>query len=64
MEMFLSLSKEQAVVIRQKLLETLNIEREKPVRNKISDAVAELARQYTENSELGMIRSLGPDNFY
>ena len=51
MDMFLSLTKDQAAVIRQKVLETLNSEREKPVRNKISDAVAELARQYTETSK-------------
>ena len=46
----LSLAKDQAAVIRQKLLETLGIEADRGVRNKISDAVAEVARQYTENS--------------
>lgn len=49
--MFISLSKEQALTIRQKLLETLISESDKAVRNKISDAVAEVARQYTEHSE-------------
>ena len=49
--MFYSLSKDQAAVIRQKLLETLGSEPERVVRNKISDAVAEVARQYTENSQ-------------
>lgn len=49
--MFLSLSSDQAVVIRQKLLETLGSEADRQIRNKISDAVAEVARQYTENSQ-------------
>lgn len=48
--MFISLSKDQAAVIRQKLLETLASESDRAVRNKISDAVAEVARQYTDNS--------------
>lgn len=48
--MMLSLAKDQAAVIRQKLLETLGTEADRGVRNKISDAVAEVARQYTENS--------------
>lgn len=50
-EMFISLAKDQAAVIRQKLLECLSNESDKLVRNKISDAVAEVARQY---SEVGM----------
>ena len=50
-DMFISLSNDQASIIRQKLLETLNSETDKAVRNKISDAVAEVARQYTEHSE-------------
>src|SRR5688500_18493095 len=49
-DMFVSLSKDQAAVIRQKLLESLGGDFDKSVRNKISDAVAEVARQYTENS--------------
>ncbi|KAF5677303.1 importin subunit beta-3 [Fusarium heterosporum] len=52
LDLFISLTKDQAAVIRQKLLETLAVESERLVRNKISDAVAELARQYTENGDL------------
>jgi importin-5 len=48
-EMFVSLSPEQARAIRQKLLETLGSEADRTVRNKISDAVADVARQYAEN---------------
>jgi hypothetical protein len=48
-EMFVSLSQEQAVTIRQKLLEALANEADRTVRNKISDAVADVARQYSEN---------------
>lgn len=51
LDMFYSLAKDQAAVIRQKLLETLGSEPQRAVRNKISDAVAEVARQYTENSQ-------------
>ncbi|RSL65738.1 hypothetical protein CEP53_003574 [Fusarium sp. AF-6] len=51
-DLFLSLAKDQAAVIRQKLLETLAAESERLIRNKISDAVAEVARQYTETGEL------------
>ncbi|CAI4213323.1 unnamed protein product [Parascedosporium putredinis] len=47
-DIFVSLPQEQAAVIRQKLLEILTSETERAVRNKISDAVAEVARQYTE----------------
>jgi hypothetical protein len=47
--MFISLEKDQANVIRSRLLETLMAETDKAVRNKISDAVAELARQYYES---------------
>jgi len=47
-DMFISLNKDQAIVIRQKLLECLASEAARQVRNKISDAVAEVARQYTE----------------
>ncbi|KAH7327822.1 armadillo-type protein [Stachybotrys elegans] len=50
-DMFLSIAKDQAAVIRLKLLETLGAETDRAVRNKISDAVAEVARQYTENSD-------------
>ncbi len=49
LEIFYSLPAEQAQVIRQKLLEVLAAEANRSVRNKISDAIAEIARQYTEN---------------
>jgi importin-5 len=49
-DMFISLNKESAVVIRTKLLEILVTETDRTVRNKISDAVAEVGRQYSENS--------------
>ncbi|OAA57017.1 importin beta-3 [Niveomyces insectorum RCEF 264] len=48
LEIFISLGPELALVIRQKLLEALVVESERGVRNKISDAIAEIARQYTE----------------
>ncbi|KAI0599648.1 armadillo-type protein [Biscogniauxia sp. FL1348] len=50
-EMFVSLAREQASVIRQKLLETLASEGDRLVRNKIGDAVADVARQYAENND-------------
>ncbi|KAK3984939.1 putative importin beta-3 subunit [Cladorrhinum sp. PSN332] len=50
-DLFISLPKEEGTVIRQKLLEALLAETDKTVRNKISDAVAELARQYSDSSE-------------
>jgi importin-5 len=49
-DVFISLAKEQALVVRQKLLETLVNETDKQVRNKISDSVAEVGRQYSDNS--------------
>lgn len=48
-ETFISLPTEQGYVIRQKLLEALSSETEKPTRNKIGDAVAEIARQYSDD---------------
>lgn len=48
--MFLSLATDHAIAIRQKLLQNLAAETDKNVRNKISHAAAEVARQYTENS--------------
>lgn len=60
MDVFYSLAKDQAAVIRQKLLETLGTEPDRTVRNKISDAVAEVARQYTDNGEYHE----DPRNFY
>jgi len=49
--MFISLTPGDAQAIRQNLLKTLVEESDKAVRNKISDAVAEVARQYSEHSE-------------
>ena len=49
MELFLSLQQEQAYVIRQKLLEALGAESTNSVRNKIGDAVAEIAREYSDS---------------
>ncbi|KAH8819451.1 armadillo-type protein [Xylogone sp. PMI_703] len=50
-ETFLAIAQEQAHVIRQKLLEALNSEQTNSVRNKIGDAVAEIAREYSDNNE-------------
>ncbi|KAM3548004.1 hypothetical protein MY1884_009355 [Beauveria asiatica] len=50
-DMFLAIAKDQAAVIRQKLLETLGSETDRAVRNKIGDAVAEIARQYNEDED-------------
>ncbi|KAI1175298.1 armadillo-type protein [Nemania sp. FL0916] len=50
-ETLISLPVEQAHVIRQKLLETLAHEADRVVRNKIGDAVADVARQYSENND-------------
>ena len=50
-DMFYSLGNDQAAVIRQKLLETLATEPDRAVRNKICDAVAEIARQYVDSSQ-------------
>ena len=47
-EVFYCLPEPQKQAIRQKLLECLQSEREKTVRHKIGDAVAEIARQYAE----------------
>jgi hypothetical protein len=49
-ELFLSLPQEQGYVIRQKLLEALSTETTNAVRNKIGDAVAEIAREYSDSS--------------
>ncbi|KAL1886014.1 importin subunit beta-3 [Ceratocystis pirilliformis] len=50
-DMFYSLVADQAAAIRAKVLESLATETQRPVRNKISDAVAEIARQYTDNDD-------------
>lgn len=49
-ELFMLLQPPQKVAIRQKLLECLQSENFKMVRHKIGDAVAEVARQYADNS--------------
>lgn len=49
-ELFLSIAQDQAYVIRQKLLDALGAESVGAVRNKVGDAVAEIARQYSDNS--------------
>ncbi|KAI0475178.1 ARM repeat-containing protein [Xylariaceae sp. FL0804] len=66
-EMFVSLPHEQASVIRSKLLETFGTESDRMVRNKIGDAVADVARQYSENNEqwpeiLGVLFNLSVAN--
>ena len=48
-ETFLTLREEQKIAIRSQLLQALNGEQIFAVRNKIGDAVAEIARQYTDN---------------
>ena len=48
-EVFLSLPNEQRVAIREKLVTCLTTESVIDVRKKIGDAVAEIARQYTDN---------------
>ncbi|KAI9680821.1 MAG: hypothetical protein M1817_004261 [Caeruleum heppii] len=50
-EIFWSLPQPQKVAIRQKLLQCLNSEAVPQVRNKVGDAVAEVARQYTDEAE-------------
>ena len=48
-ELFLSLPPDPKLAIRTKLLQCLASEQGAAVRNKIGDAVAEIARQYTDN---------------
>ncbi|KAB8292948.1 hypothetical protein EYC80_007312 [Monilinia laxa] len=62
-ELFLAIPKQQAYVIRQKLIEALGLEKSNSVRNKIGDAVAEIAREYSDNGEqwpeiLGVLSTL------
>lgn len=47
-------------MIRQKVLEALANETDRMVRNKIGDAVADVARQYSENSWFTLFLFLGP----
>jgi hypothetical protein len=55
-ELFLALAKEEAWTIRQKLLEALVAESTNSVRNKIGDAVAEIAREYSDSSASTQVR--------
>lgn len=48
-EVFSALTPEQRVAIREKLVACLSSEATADVRNKIGDAIAEIARQYTDN---------------
>ena len=48
-ELFMVLEQAQKVAIREKLLECLQSETLPPVRHKIGDAVAEVARQYSDD---------------
>ncbi|KAI9643529.1 importin subunit beta-3 [Ciborinia camelliae] len=62
-ELFLVIPKQQAYAIRQKLIEALGLEKTNSVRNKIGDAVAEIAREYSDNGEqwpevLGVLSTL------
>jgi hypothetical protein len=57
-ELFSTLTTEQRFVIREKLVSCLRSETLPEVRNKIGDAVAEVARQYTDN---GMLFVWGPE---
>ncbi|KAK5164699.1 hypothetical protein LTR04_001731 [Oleoguttula sp. CCFEE 6159] len=50
-DLFMTLQQPQRNVIRSNLLECLAIESVPQVRNKIGDAVAEIARQYTDEGE-------------
>jgi broad specificity phosphatase PhoE len=51
-ELFSILSPDQRVAIREKLVSCLSSESLADVRNKVGDAIAEIARQYTDNGEL------------
>jgi hypothetical protein len=48
-ETFLTLQEPQQLAIREKLLHALGGDLPLAVRNKLADAVAEIARQYTDN---------------
>jgi hypothetical protein len=52
-DLFFTLSNEAKVAIRQQLLQCLATEQLSHVRNKIGDAIAEIARQYTDNGTYG-----------
>lgn len=50
-DLFLTLPEPQRHAIQERLLNCLQAELTPSVRNKISDAVAEIARQYTDDGE-------------
>ncbi|KAL9615493.1 MAG: hypothetical protein Q9167_000006 [Letrouitia subvulpina] len=50
-ELFLTLQQPQKLAIRERLLECLQRETLKEVRHKVGDAVAEIARQYTDDNQ-------------
>jgi len=52
-EVFLALPQETGFAIRQRLLDALASESVNTVRNKIGDAVAEIAREYSDSSTRG-----------
>ncbi|KAI9724972.1 MAG: hypothetical protein M1812_000248 [Candelaria pacifica] len=51
-ELFLSLPQPQKLAIREKLLQALRTERLSNVRHRVGDAVAEIARQYSDDADL------------
>lgn len=53
-ELFLTLSNDAKVPIRSGLLQCLASEQVSHVRNKVGDAIAEIARQYTDNSRFDL----------
>lgn len=50
-ELFLTLPVDVKLAIRAGLLQCLATEPNPPVRNKVGDAIAEVARQYTDNGK-------------
>lgn len=58
-ELFSTLTGEQRLVIRQKLVTCLTTESVADVRRKVGDSVAEIARQYTDNGMRLWLSSLG-----
>lgn len=51
-ELFLSLPQQQKIAIQEKLLQALQSETLSNVRHKIGDAVAEIARQYSDEGNI------------
>lgn len=56
-ELFLTLTPPQRGAVRDKLLQALAGETSATVRNKIADAIAEIARQYTDDGMCGIIEN-------